>query len=86
MSYELAACLVPDRLLDARGATGPSPHEYALDELGQMAPGEVLEVLTDNPPSIHTIPFYAKQQGHQLMSEPLRQGAVYRLFLRAGGR
>ena len=73
-----------DRVLDLRGETCPYPPVYTLEELADMGPGEVLEVLTDNPPSIHTIPFYAAKQGHRLLAEPLERGAVYHLFFQVG--
>ena len=75
----------PDRILDLRGETCPYPPIYTNEELADMAPGEVLEVLTDNPPSIHTIPFYAAKQGHRLLADPARRGAVYSLLIEAGG-
>lgn len=83
-SQDAGAPLTPDRVLDLRGETCPYPPVYTIEELSDMAAGEVLEVLTDNPPSIHTIPFYAAKQGHVLLREPLRRGAVYHLFFEAG--
>jgi TusA-related sulfurtransferase len=77
--------LSPDRVLDLRGETCPYPPVYTLEELADMQPGQVLEVLTDNPPSIHTIPFYAAKQGHEVIGEPLRRGSVYHLHFRAKG-
>jgi len=74
----------PDRILDLRGETCPYPPIYTNEELADMGAGEVLEVLTDNPPSIHTIPFYAAKQGHRLLAEPSRRGAVYSLLIEVG--
>jgi TusA-related sulfurtransferase len=76
----------PDRVLDLRGETCPYPPIYTNEELADMRAGEVLEVLTDNPPSIHTIPFYAAKQGHRLLADPIRRGAVYSLFFEAGSQ
>lgn len=84
--FDRSALPAPSRVLDLRGETCPYPPVYTLEELSDMEPGEVLEVLTDNPPSIHTIPFYATKQGHELLAEPIRNGAVYHLFLRVGPR
>ncbi len=77
--------LVADRVLDLQGETCPYPPVYTLDELGDMQPGQVLEVVLDNPPSVHTVPFYAAKNGHQMVTPPVRRGATYHLFFRVGG-
>lgn len=82
---EAAAPPTPDRVLDLRGETCPYPPVYTIEELTDMAAGEVLEVVTDNPPSIHTIPWHAGKHGHVLVVPPVKRGANYHLFLRVSG-
>ncbi len=76
--------LVADRVLDLQGETCPYPPVYTLEELSDMRPGEVLEVVLDNPPSVHTIPYYAAKNGHQQAYPPVRLGATYHLYFRVG--
>ena len=76
--------LTPDRVLDLRGETCPYPPVYTLDELTDMEPDEVLEVITDNPPSVHTIPWHAAKNGHPMLAAPVKRGANYHLFIRVG--
>ncbi|HLI29262.1 MAG TPA: sulfurtransferase TusA family protein [Chloroflexota bacterium] len=84
-SPEVAAALpTPNRVLDLRGETCPYPPVYTIEELSDMAVGEVLEVITDNPPSIHTIPWHAAKHGHVLLAPPVKRGANFHLFLRVG--
>ncbi len=81
---DLPADLVPDRVLDLQGETCPYPPVYTLEELGDMSAGQILEVILDNPPSVHTVPFYAEKHGHETLIPPVRLGATHHLFFRAG--
>lgn len=48
--------------LDVQGYTCPYPEFYTTRTLKQLAPGQSLEVILDNPPSCETIPIAAKKQ------------------------
>jgi len=49
--------------LDVRGEVCPYPMMKALEAMRQLPEGELLEVLTDHPPSLETIPPLANQPG-----------------------
>jgi|DewCreStandDraft_1066081.scaffolds.fasta_scaffold00306_9 tRNA 2-thiouridine synthesizing protein A len=49
--------------LDVRGEVCPYPMMKALEAMRQLPEGELLEVLTDHPPSLETIPPLANQLG-----------------------
>ncbi len=49
-----------------------------------MRPSELFEVMLDNPPSVHTIPYYAAKNGHQQACPPGGPRATYHLYFRVG--
>lgn len=77
--------IVPDRVLDLRGEACPYPPIYTAQALAAMRPGEILEVLTDHPPAVDNVPRFVAIHGHRLVEAPVRDGAVYHLFIRVAG-
>jgi len=53
--------------LDVRGYTCPYPEFYTAIALKQLASGQTLEVILDNPPSCETIPIAAQKQGCKVL-------------------
>ena len=51
--------------LDVRGEICPYPMMQASDALKKLRPGEGLEVLTDHPPALITIPWEAAKHGFE---------------------
>ena len=74
--------IVADRVLDLCGETCPYPPIYTLAELREMKPGEILEVITDHPPSVTNVPQAVRKEGHEVLGEPVRDGAEFHLFFR----
>lgn len=70
--------------LDVRGEICPYPMMRTVEALGKLAPGEVLEVLTDHPPALSTIPWEAAKRGFTVEVETLGPGE-WRLTLRPAG-
>lgn len=70
------------RELDVTGKLCPWPVMLTMKELGQMAAGEVLEVLTDNPPSVVNIPGAAKDEGHEVLGTETAGPGVHRIILK----
>lgn len=52
--------------LDATGLLCPLPVLKARKRLAALAPGDVLEVLTDDPAAIIDIPHFCAEAGHEL--------------------
>lgn len=71
-----------DRVLDLCGEACPYPPIYTLEELRDMRSGEVLEVITDHPPSVTNVPQAVLKEGHEVLGEPVRNGAEFHLFFR----
>ncbi|MEM8754392.1 MAG: sulfurtransferase TusA family protein [Pseudomonadota bacterium] len=67
--------------LDARGLLCPLPVLKARKRLQPLAPGEVLEVLADDPAAVVDIPHFCIEQGHALLDQtPADEGAtLYRI-------
>lgn len=59
--------LAKRRVLDLRGYVCPYPQLATLKALRSMEPGEELEVVTDNPPSVQNVPAIAKREGHEVV-------------------
>lgn len=74
-----------DAVLDLRGEACPYPPVYTAEALATMRPGQILEVLTDHPPAVDNVPRFVAIHGHRLVHAPVRDGAVYHLFIRVGG-
>jgi tRNA 2-thiouridine synthesizing protein A len=62
---------VPRRRLDLRGETCPTTSDQTLRVLQALAPGEVLEVVSDYEPARSTIPYHCQKRGYPyLLGEP----------------
>ena len=62
-------------LLDLRGEVCPGPALKTLEALPRLAAGEALEVLTDHPPALQTIPAYTSPLGYRSRVEEIAPGA-----------
>ncbi len=57
----------PDKRLDARGMTCPMPSVKTALALEDMSPGEVIEVITDDPVSKKDLPLWASGTGNTVL-------------------
>ncbi len=55
--------------LDVRGEICPYPMMKTVEVLRTLPEGEVLEVLTDHPPALESIPFYTSRLGYRCAIE-----------------
>jgi tRNA 2-thiouridine synthesizing protein A len=73
----------PIRTLDCIGLYCPEPVFRTREEISEVRPGEILEVLADDPASKSDIDSWAKRAGHELLSvEKTDEG--YRFLIRRG--
>lgn len=56
------------QMLDATGLLCPLPVLKARKRLMALAPGDVLEVHTDDPAAIIDVPHFCNENGHALLS------------------
>jgi tRNA 2-thiouridine synthesizing protein A len=60
--------------VDAKGLTCPYPLLMVQKEAKKLAPGDELVLVTDNPPTLETIPRWAEKEGHQASVHPRGPG------------
>ncbi len=70
-----------DKEFDASGLSCPLPIVKTKKSLADMAPGQVLRVLTTDPGSIADMSAFAEQTGHQLLSSA-QEGGKYVFMIR----
>ena len=71
----------PDRQIDCIGLFCPMPIVKTREAITQMATGQVLEMLSDDPASDPDMRSWAQNTGNELL-EVTRDGAVYRFVIR----
>ena len=72
-----------DKVIDLRGMTCPWSILKAKSQLIAMAPGEVLEVLSNDPMMLENFPKVLGKRGHQLM-QIIDKPEYTRLYVRRG--
>ncbi len=70
-----------DAALDAQGLLCPLPVIRVQTQVGQMQPGQILEVLATDPGVLHDIPAWCRVHGHEFLDSD-KQGRLIRLYLR----
>jgi len=69
--------------LDAVGLLCPLPVLKARKRLSQLATGEVLRILADDPAAVIDVPHFCNEAGHELLSMQ-DEGAVQICLVRRG--
>ena len=73
--------LNPDRQIDCTGLFCPMPIVKTREAIRDMAVGQILEMLSDDPGSDPDMKTWARRSGHDLI-EVARDGAVFRFRVR----
>jgi len=71
----------PDKRIDCTGLFCPMPIVKTREAIRQLAVGQVLEMLSDDPASDPDMKSWAQITGHELL-DISRDGAVYRFLVR----
>jgi TusA-related sulfurtransferase len=58
----------PARTLDCLGLYCPEPLFQTRENIDQIKPGEILEVITDDPAAEEDLKRFAKRAGHEVVS------------------
>jgi TusA-related sulfurtransferase len=72
-----------DEQLDARGLRCPLPILKAKKRLHELQPGQVLQVLADDPGSVRDFQSFSRQTGNELLEQRELEGH-YVFVLRRG--
>jgi TusA-related sulfurtransferase len=76
--------VAPVKRVDCLGLFCPMPIVKTREALRELAVGEALEVLSDDPASEADMKSWSERTGHELV-EVSRDGAIYRFLLRKSG-
>ncbi|MDM7275499.1 MAG: sulfurtransferase TusA family protein [Thermoprotei archaeon] len=68
--------------LDLRGYVCPYPQIVALQALRGLRVGEILEVITDNPPSCENVPAAVRREGHEVLRVDKVGVGVWKIVIR----
>lgn len=71
------------RTIDCLGLYCPEPLLQARENIDQIEPGEILEVITDDPAAEEDIKRFAKRAGHEVVSY-VKDGGSMRFLIRRG--
>jgi tRNA 2-thiouridine synthesizing protein A len=72
----------PARTIDARGLRCPLPLIKARNEIDDIEPGELLEILATDPGADHDFRAWCARKHHELVSVGEEPGPVYRFWIR----
>ncbi|TFF91836.1 sulfurtransferase TusA family protein [Candidatus Thorarchaeota archaeon] len=72
----------PDETLDCVGLYCPQPLFQTREAIDALGPGEVLELLADDPAAEEDIKRFAKRTGHALVSFERLEDGVQRFLLK----
>lgn len=70
-------------LLDARRLLCPMPVIRAQERIGQLAPGDLVEILCSDPGALYDIPAWCRLQGHAVVSTISSEDEI-RIVVRVG--
>jgi tRNA 2-thiouridine synthesizing protein A len=76
-----ASVFNPDRRIDCTGLFCPMPIVKTREAIRQIASGQLLEMLSDDPASEADMKSWARITGHQLVAVE-REGGVFRFVVR----
>ncbi|GAA3906781.1 sulfurtransferase TusA [Halomonas cibimaris] len=84
MTYDADSLPSRDALLDTSGLYCPEPIMLMHNQVRDMAPGEILEVVATDPATTRDVPKFCQFLGHELLAQHTA-GDVYRYFICLAG-
>ncbi|HVT16783.1 MAG TPA: sulfurtransferase TusA family protein [Thermoanaerobaculia bacterium] len=72
--------------LDVRGTLCPLPILLAAREMKRLAPGDLLEIVGDDPAILEDMPIWCERAGHRLISIGEQQGQILSLVAKGQPR
>ncbi len=81
MNTEELKKLKLDKVVDARGTACPGPLMATKKAIGEMKPGEIIEVLSSDPGTKRDIPKWAVKKGFEYLGDILEDG-YFRLYIK----
>jgi tRNA 2-thiouridine synthesizing protein A len=65
-----------DHTLNALGMLCPLPILFAARDMGHLEPGQILEVVGDDPGLLEDVPAWCRKAGHRLVSMDEEEGVI----------
>jgi tRNA 2-thiouridine synthesizing protein A len=84
MAQEAGVFNNPDRRIDCTGLFCPMPIVKTREAIKQIAPGQLLEMLSDDPASEADMKSWAQITGHDLLAVE-REDGIFRFLVRKTG-
>jgi tRNA 2-thiouridine synthesizing protein A len=81
MNTEELKNLKIDKVVDARGTACPGPLMATKKAIGEMKPGEIIEVLSSDPGTKRDVPKWAVKKGFEYLGDILEDG-YFRLYIK----
>jgi len=81
MNTEELKTLKLDKVVDARGTACPGPLMATKKAIGEMKPGEIIEVLSSDPGTKRDVPKWAVKKGFEYLGDILEDG-YFRLYIK----
>ena len=81
MTTEELKTLKADKVVDARGTACPGPLLAAKKAIGEVKPGQIMEVWSADEGTKNDIPKWAKKQNFEYLGSVDEDG-IYRLFVK----
>jgi len=81
MTTEELKNLKIDKVVDARGTACPGPLMATKKTIGEMKPGEIVEVLSSDPATKRDVPKWAVKKEYQYLGDILEDG-FFRLYIK----
>jgi len=80
----MTADVKPARMLDCLGLYCPEPLFQTRENIDQIEPGEILEVITDDPAAEEDLKRFAKRAGHEVISFEKNDDQMRFLIMKKG--
>ncbi|TSA28729.1 MAG: sulfurtransferase TusA family protein [Bacteroidetes bacterium] len=81
MNKDELKALSIDKVVDARGTACPGPLMATKKTIGEMKPGEIVEVLSSDPATKRDVPKWAEKKGFTYLGDILEDG-YFRLYIK----
>ncbi len=75
--------IIADKVVDARGTACPGPLLAAKKAIGEIQPGQVMEILSSDEGTKRDVPKWAEKKGHEYLGT-IEESGYFRIFMKKG--
>jgi tRNA 2-thiouridine synthesizing protein A len=81
MDQDALKALKADKVVDARATACPGPLLAAKKAVGELASGQVMEVMSSDPATKRDLPKWAQKKGHEYLGT-VEESGFFRIFMK----